>query len=240
MKEDSRVKHPLPSLKTVFLCIVTAGLVLSSLPQGGTDSSVQQTHLPSRFTRPAHAIPTMAAFDTQSSNERMAIGNTITSDPKVAQHGAAQSAPNASQPPVWKMLPLRIRVIDGRSMQPISGAEVVLIETEHRETTGTDGVTPWFQAPYIRSERFRPLVSELHGQLGVIVYKNGYRDSVHLGIRIHPGIAAETTVWMYKLGPGDSRVEPVFYEVPYHHLYLIELAQRFRSKSQPGAGPERP
>lgn len=166
---------------------------------------------------------------------------------------AAPASPNAAQPAPQpptagdrtRVLPyptarVRVRVIDGRTMQPLSGAEVVLIETEERHTTGADGWTTWFRAPVIRNPRYRPMVAELHGQLGVIAYKNGYRDSIHLGIRMHEGYDTETTVWMYKLGPGDTRIEPVLYQVPYHHIWLVELADKFRSKTQPGEGPERP
>lgn len=131
-------------------------------------------------------------------------------------------------------------MIDGRSQQPLQGAEVVILETEQRVTTGRDGYTEWVDAPVFRNPRLRPMVAEIHGQLGVIAYKNGYRDSVHMGIRMHEGTQSETTVWMYKIGPGDDRIEPVLYEVPYHHLWLVELADRFRSKTQPGEGPERP
>jgi hypothetical protein len=140
----------------------------------------------------------------------------------------------------WPTGKLRLRVIDGRTMQPLEGAEVVLIETEQRVTTDRSGYTPWMEAPMIRNPRYRPMVAELHGQLGVIAYKNGYRDSIHLGIRMHEGFRSESTVWMYKLGPGDTRIEPVLYQVPYHHLWLVELADKFRSKSQLGEGPERP
>lgn len=142
--------------------------------------------------------------------------------------------------PLYRLGKMRVRVIDGRTMQPLPGAEVVLIETEQRLTTGKDGYTDWFQAPIIRNPRYRPMIAELHGQLGVIAYKNGYRDSVHLGIRMHDGALSQATVWMYKIGPGDRRIEPVFYEEPYHHLWLIELTDRFRSKTQPGEGPQRP
>ncbi|GGI97632.1 hypothetical protein GCM10010885_04140 [Alicyclobacillus cellulosilyticus] len=140
----------------------------------------------------------------------------------------------------WPTSRLRVRVIDGRTLEPLPGAEVVLIETEQRLTTGPDGFTPWFDAPVIRNPRYRPMVAELHGQLGVIAYKNGYRDSIHLGIRMHEGIPTETTVWMYKIGPQDRRIEPVLYQEPYHHIWLVELADKFRSRTQPGEGPERP
>lgn len=140
----------------------------------------------------------------------------------------------------WPTAKLRVRVIDGRTMQPLEGAEVVIIETEQRVRTDKNGYTPYVDAPILRNPRYRPMVQELHGQLGAIAYKNGYRDSIHLGIRMHEGMKSETTIWMYKLGPGDIRIEPVLYQVPYHHLWLVELADKFRSKTQPGEGPERP
>ncbi len=140
----------------------------------------------------------------------------------------------------WPVGKFRAHVIDGRTLQPLATAEVVIIETEQRLRTDADGYTPWVDVPVLRNPRYRPLVQELHGQLGAIAYKNGYRDSIHLGIRMHEGYHTETTIWMYRIGPGDVRIEPVLYEVPYHHLWLVELADRFRSKDQPGEGAERP
>lgn len=140
----------------------------------------------------------------------------------------------------WPTARLRVRVIDGRTLKPLSGAEVVLVETEQRLRTGPDGYTPWFDAPVIRNPRFRPMVAELHGQLTVIAYKNGYRDSVHMGIRMHEGLDSQTTVWMYKIGPEDRRIEPVLYQVPYHRLWLVELVDKFRRNSQLGEGWQDP
>jgi len=136
---------------------------------------------------------------------------------------------------------LRVKVIDGRTRQPLAGAEVVVLETEKRYRTGADGLTPWIQAPVLRSARFRFLVNELHGQLTLISYKNGYRDSIHMGVRMNEGQVTKTTIWQYKIVPGsDVRVEPVFYQEPYHRLWLIQLADRFRRPSQLGEGYERP
>lgn len=50
---------------------------------------------------------------------------------------------------------LRVKVIDGRTLKPIEGAEVVVLETEKRYKTGANGLTPWIQAPVIRSARYR-------------------------------------------------------------------------------------
>ncbi|MCI0182973.1 MAG: hypothetical protein OWR52_08120 [Acidibacillus sp.] len=136
---------------------------------------------------------------------------------------------------------LRVKVIDGRTLKPIEGAEVVVLETEKRYKTGANGLTPWIQAPVIRSARYRFLVNELHGQLTLISYKNGYRDSIHMGVRMNEGAVTKTTIWQYAITPHlDRRIEPVVYIEPYHRLWLIELADRFRRPSQLGEGYERP
>ncbi len=136
---------------------------------------------------------------------------------------------------------LRVKVIDGRTMEPLADAEVVIIENNQRYHTGKDGLTPWIAAPVIRSARYRLLANELHGQLTLISYKNGYRDSIHSGVKMNEGATTKTTIWQYKIMETDStRVEPVFYMEPYHRLWLIQLADRFRQKSQLGEGYEHP
>jgi hypothetical protein len=135
---------------------------------------------------------------------------------------------------------LQVEVIDGRTMQPIDGAEVVIAETEQRMKTGKNGLTPWVDVPVIRDNRFRPIIAQLHGQLTAIAYKNGYRDSIHFGIRMHEGRGTRTTIWMYQLGPADRRIEPTAYREPYHHLFIVQLADRFRESSQLGEGFQHP
>lgn len=136
---------------------------------------------------------------------------------------------------------LRVKVIDGRSQKPIDGAEVVLLENERRYRTDKNGLTPWIQAPVLRNARYRFMVRELHGQLTLISFKNGYRDSIHMGVRIDENQVTKTTIWQYRINPAlDRRVEPVLYIEPYHRLWLIELADRFRRPSQLGEGYEHP
>lgn len=135
---------------------------------------------------------------------------------------------------------VRVHVIDRRTRKPLQGAEVVIAETEQRLRTDAQGWTPRVEAPLIRDPRFRPIVAELHGQLSLIVYKNGYRDQVFFGVRIDPGATEYPEVWMIKVTKQDRRLEPDYYRTPYHRLWLIRLCDRFRSKTQPGLGPERP
>lgn len=162
-------------------------------------------------------------------------GTTGPAAPQLPQGGYAPIIPGQTYGK------LRVKIIDGRTKQPLAGAEVVLLETDKRYRTGADGLTPWIDAPVLRNARFRFLVNELHGQLTLISYKNGYRDSIHMGVRMNEGRATRVTVWQYKIMPGsDTRVEPVLYQEPYHRLWLIQIADRFRRPSQLGEGYEHP
>ncbi len=220
----------LPSTKTLLLSICAGILILCSLPSQNSISTIT--------SQTENAINNSTINNSTINNNT--TNNATTPSPAEGAKPPSVNNQTGFDPYVPSAAKLRIEVIDGRTKQPLEGAEVVLIENEKRYVTGKDGHTEWFDAPIIRNPKYRPLVAELHGQLGVIVYKNGYRDSIHLGIRMHEGIRSEATVWMYKIGPGDRRIEPVLYQTPYHHIWLIEIADRFRQKTQIGEGPERP
>nr|NNM91441.1 hypothetical protein [Bacilli bacterium] len=136
---------------------------------------------------------------------------------------------------------LRVKVVDGRTFHPLNHAQVVLVETGERYRTDQRGLTPWIKAPVLRSARFSRLVDELHGQLSLIAYKTGYRDSIHLGVRMNEGERSKVTIWQYQIERlRDTRVEPILFQEPYHRLWLIKLADHFRTKTELGEGYERP
>lgn len=138
----------------------------------------------------------------------------------------------------WAML--EVQVIDGRTHQPLRNAEVVLAETGFRTVTDGNGMTKPFPAPVIRDPRFEVPLGQLHGQLTLISYKDGYRDTVYFNVRLREGILFRTQMWMYAITPQDQRIEPYVYFYPTHHIFVMDLVQKFRSKTQPGQGPEVP
>lgn len=137
---------------------------------------------------------------------------------------------------IWAML--EVQVIDGRTKKPLKNAEVVLAETGYRTVTDGNGMTKPFPAPVIRDPRFEPPLGRLHGQLTLISYKNGYRDTVYFNVRMRQGILSRVQMWMYAITPEDRRIEPWVYFFPTHRIFVIELVNKFRSKTQPGAGQE--
>jgi len=135
---------------------------------------------------------------------------------------------------------VRVHVIDLNTRQPLAGALVVIAETKQQMRTDAQGWTPKVEAPVLRARRFEPIIAQLHGQLSLIVYKNGYRDALYFGVRMRPNITVYPEVWMDKVSRQDRRLEPTYYHTPFHRLWLIQLADKFRSPEQPGLGPERP
>jgi hypothetical protein len=242
------------STQVILATAVATALLLVALPTGAHSPVSPSKHSIAADLGLVALATTTTSQPTQSGNTNSgtlptpSIGAVTPQAQAPTSPGGQSVKPQPPAPPGpaegtvqgAKHAKLRIRVIDGRTMQSLSGAEIVIVETEQRYKTGADGYTPWFLAPIIRQPKFRPIVQELHGQLSAIAYKDGYRDSIHMGIRMHDGIENETTIWMYRIGPGDTRIEPVLYEVPYHHIFLIELADRFRNKSQLGEGFQKP
>ncbi|HLN62011.1 MAG TPA: hypothetical protein VK464_10720 [Symbiobacteriaceae bacterium] len=144
----------------------------------------------------------------------------------------------------WKALgiktaPLKLRVVDATTMKGINGAGCTIGETGDRVETDAQGMAPAIDAPIFRNPRLEQMLAELHGQLVVLCYKNGYRDSIYMGVRMHENTTTETEVWMYPYGPRDRRIEPTLYQVPIHRVWRIELADKYRLREE-GEGPERP
>lgn len=136
---------------------------------------------------------------------------------------------------------LKLRVVDATTQRPINGAGCVVGETGDRIETGPDGYAKQgvLDEPVFRNPRLEQMLAELHGQLTVMCYNKGYRDSIYVGVRMDPGATTETDVWMYRIGTGDRRIEPTLYQEPIHRLWRIRLADKYRLREE-GEGPERP
>lgn len=138
-----------------------------------------------------------------------------------------------------KTAKLRIKTVDAITMKPIPGAGCVIGETGDRVETDNKGVAPMIDAPVFRNPRLEQMLAELHGELLVICYKNGYRDAIYRGVRMHEGTVTEPEVWMHPFGGNDRRIEPTLYQMPVHRIWQIELADKYRLHDE-GEGRESP
>ena len=181
----------------------------------------------------------------------LAVALTVTSM-KVGMKIAAATEGAGGTPPkagplrraYWRALgiktaPLHLRVIDAITLRGIDGAGCTIAETGDRIETDAKGLAPIINAPIFRDPRLEQMLAELHGQLTVLCYKNGYRDAVYLGVRMHENVTTRTEVWMYPTSAADRRIEPSFYQVPIHRLWRIQLADKYRLREE-GEGPESP
>lgn len=135
--------------------------------------------------------------------------------------------------------PLVLRVVDATTMKGIPGAGCVIPETNQRIETDEKGVSPIIRAPVLRNPRQDELVAELAGELAVLCYKNGYRDSITTGVRMYEDTATQFEVYMTPYGPRDKRIEPTLRHIPPHGLWQTQLVDRFRLFDQ-GMGKESP
>jgi hypothetical protein len=187
----------------------------------------------------------MSAFNQEKQPERVLPPAKYT---PAKEYDGDASINNAYRPPAntpglekWDLWgQLRVRVVDERTGKPLKGAEVVLAENGYRTTTDRDGWTKVFPAPVIRDPRYSDIIQRLHGQLTLVVYRNGYRDSIMLGVRMREGMLYTPVVGMYQITPGDRRIEPTVFKFPTHHIFATDLAEFYRRDSQPGEGYESP
>ena len=70
------------------------------------------------------------------------------------------------------------QILDGMSMTPIEGAEVVIVETGGRYRTKADGKTEPLRVPVIEDKRFSDILKKPWGEITLIVHKDGYADYV--------------------------------------------------------------
>lgn len=181
----------------------------------------------------------------------LALGLTVTGMKlgmkiAAATEGAGGTPPKAGplRRAYWRALgiktaPLQLRVIDATTLKGIDGAGCTIGETGDRIETDAKGIAPIINAPVFRDPRLEQMLAELHGQLTVLCYKDGYRDSIYMGVRMHENVTTESEIWMYPAGAADRRIEPTIYQVPIHRLWRIQLADKYRLYEE-GEGPERP
>jgi hypothetical protein len=186
------------------------------------------------FTKPANAEKAPLPEYKYEVNKRQA-SSPLSYTPEVKP---GPQIPGANKWDKWAML--QVRVLDYQTRTPLPNAEVVLGENGYRIKTDANGRTQAFPAPVIRDPRFTETLARLHGQLTLLSYKNGYRDTIYFNVRMNERMLTTVDMFMIRISPESRRIEPYVYFYPTHHLFTINLAEQFRSKTQPGAGPESP
>ncbi len=80
-----------------------------------------------------------------------------------------------------------VQVLESNSNRQIDGATVCVIETRHYENTDKYGKTSMIEVPIIRNSNFDISLERPFGEVTLLVYKNGYADSINFYQSVMPG-----------------------------------------------------
>ncbi len=81
---------------------------------------------------------------------------------------------------------IQVEVLEANSNRPIDGATVCVIESRHYENTNKYGKTSLISVPIIKNVNFDLSVERTWGEVTLLVYKNGYADSINFYTAVMP------------------------------------------------------
>lgn len=127
-------------------------------------------------------------------------------------------------PPYGDIVP---EVVDGMTMQPIEGAEVVVAETNKRVFTQADGKTPVIRVPIVEDEHFKDILKKPWGEITLIVHKEGYADYVLFHTQIWENERRQgPRILLFKADKEAAERPFVIVEGP-QRLWVNELIKKF-------------
>lgn len=133
-------------------------------------------------------------------------------------------APEPVRPPYGDIVP---EVLDGMSMQPLEGAEVVVVETGKHLFTKADGKTPVIRVPIIEDAHFKDILKKPWGEITLIVHKEGYADYVLFHTQIWENERREgPRILLFKADEQASERPFSIVEGP-QRLWVNELIKKF-------------
>lgn len=81
---------------------------------------------------------------------------------------------------------IQVEVLEANSNRPIDNATVCVIESRHYESTNKYGKTSLITVPIIKNVNFDLSVERSWGEVTLLVYKNGYADSINFYTAVIP------------------------------------------------------
>lgn len=103
---------------------------------------------------------------------------------------------------------LQVRVMDGRTLEPIPNALVVIPEADRREKTGRDGSTDRMEAAVIPDAQLNGILEVPWGEVTVLVYCDGYYPFALFHCQVLSGLDRDgPTVYLF---PDDGSLSEPF------------------------------
>ena len=118
-------------------------------------------------------------------------------------------------------------VLDGMSLAPIEGAEVVVVETGERYRTKASGKTQAIRVPVIEDAHFANILKKPWGEITLIVHKDGYADYVLFHIQIWENQRREGPRILLFKADVQAKERPFTVVEGPQRLWVMELVKKY-------------
>jgi hypothetical protein len=120
------------------------------------------------------------------------------------------------------------KVVEGYSETPLSGAQVVVVETGKTYKTDASGLTEVIPVPAVRDTRYDGVLPKPWAEVSLIVYKDGYIPYALFYLQVMAGQTREAVkILMFEEGSSGSSEPFSIIEGP-NRAWVDELVEKYR------------
>lgn len=121
-----------------------------------------------------------------------------------------------------------VKVVEGYSETPLSGAQVVVVETDQVYTTDANGMTTVIAVPATRDTRYDEILPKPWAEVTLIIYKDGYIPYALFYLQVMEGETREgVKILLFEEGASDSTEPFSIIEGP-NRAWVDELVEKYR------------
>jgi hypothetical protein len=125
-----------------------------------------------------------------------------------------------------------VNVVEGYSDAPITGAQVVVLETGKTYTTDSSGNTGVIDVPVIRDDRFDDIIPKPWGEVSLIVYKDGFLPYALFYLQVAGGQTRNGVKVLLFENNSTGSAEPFSIIEGPNRAWVDELVNKFQPKDQ--------
>jgi hypothetical protein len=126
---------------------------------------------------------------------------------------------------------LTLKVVEGYTETPITGAKVVILETGKVYETDENGDTDVIDVPVIRDTRFDGLIPKPWGEVSLIVYKDGFLPYALFYLQVIGGETRKGVKILLFENNSTGSSEPFSIIEGPNRLWVDELVKKYAPKS---------
>ncbi len=126
---------------------------------------------------------------------------------------------------------LTLKVVEGYTETPITGAKVVILETGKVYETDENGDTQVIEVPVIRDARFDGLIPKPWGEVSLIVYKDGFLPYALFYLQVTGGETRKGVKILLFENNSTGSTEPFSIIEGPNRLWVDELVKKYRPKN---------